>query len=140
VTQERLVPLAEEIVLLYEMLETSNVSGKMSKGAVTKVSSKTIEARLQAPVPTASNLRMRLIGSGGKELPELPGTLYGKVVGAAPGTATVLTIRLTSIPPEIKTFLSSLTATAEAPDHAAATSAQTRPEHNGSTRRGEEVG
>jgi hypothetical protein len=95
VTQERLVPLAEEIVLLYEMLETSNVSGKMSKGAVTKVSSKTIEARLQAPVPTASNLRMRLIGSGGKELPELPGTLYGKVVGAAPGTATVLTIRLT---------------------------------------------
>jgi PAS domain S-box-containing protein len=137
VTQERLVPLAEEIVLLYEMLETSNVSGKMSKGAVIKVSGKTIEARLQAPVPTTSNLRMRLIGGGGKEL---PGTLYGKVVGAAPGTATVLTIRLTSIPPEIKTFLSSLTATAEAPDHAAATSAQTRPEHNGSTRRGEEVG
>ena len=31
-----------------------------------------------------SNLKMRLIGSGGKE--DLPGTLYGKVHGAVPGS------------------------------------------------------
>ncbi|MGH6804009.1 MAG: PAS domain-containing protein, partial [Methyloceanibacter sp.] len=61
-TVETLVPLAKEIPLRYEVLEASQVSGKMSEGGLTKVSCKAAEARLETPVPTLSNLKMRLIG------------------------------------------------------------------------------
>ena len=86
-TEETLVPLADEIPLRYEVLDANQASGKIAKGGLTKVSRKGAEARLEAPVPNLSNLKMRLIGSGGKEI---PGTLYGKVTGAVPGAAAAL--------------------------------------------------
>jgi adenylate cyclase len=104
---ERLVPLKEEIPLTYEMLDSSQVSGKMSKGGLTKVSCKAAEARLETPVPDLSNLKMRLIDREGKEI---PGTLYGKVLGAAHGSSARFSIRFTSVSPEIETLLASLTA------------------------------
>jgi hypothetical protein len=62
--------------------------------------------KLRNPVPSLSNLKMRLIGNGGTEI---PGTLYGKVPGTVSGNGTDVAIRFTSIPPEIETVLGSLT-------------------------------
>jgi adenylate cyclase len=114
-TAETLIPLAKEIPLRYEVLESNQ--GKMSEGSLIRVSRKAAEARLDTPVPDLSNLKMRLIGSGGKEL---PGTLYGKVMGAVPGSKKDFCVRFTSVSPEIETFLSGLTAGAMSADDAGA--------------------
>jgi PAS domain S-box-containing protein len=116
-TAETLVPLADEIPLRYEVLEANQASGQVAKGGLTKVSRKGAEARLEAPVPNLSNLKMRLIGSGGKEI---PGTLYGKVTGAIPGSSTGFAIRFTSVSPEIETLLRGLTASIGPSDEAGA--------------------
>ena len=115
---EALVPLADEIPLRYEVLEANQTSGKMAEGRLTKVSRKGAEARLEAPVPNLSNLKMRLIGTGGKEI---AGTLYAKVTGAVPGTSTGVAIRFTSVSPEIETLLRGLTASIEPADEAVST-------------------
>jgi PAS domain S-box-containing protein len=104
---DTLVPLKDEIPLRYEVLESSQVGGAMSKGVLTKVSLKCAEARLENAIPTLSNLKMHLIGSGGEEL---PGTLYGKVLGRLRDTSTGVSIRFTSIAPEIDVLLRNLTA------------------------------
>jgi adenylate cyclase len=108
-TAESLVVLEQEIPLHYEVLEASQPSGKMAKGGLTKISTKAAEAHLETDVPSLSNLKMRLIDGNGKEL---PGTLYGKVLGAAPGNSGCVAIRFTSIPPAVETLLASLTASA----------------------------
>ena len=84
----------------------------MSKGVLTKISLKGAEARLESTVPTLSNLKMHLIGSAGEQL---PGTIYGKVLGPLRGTSTGVSIRFTSISLEIDALLRKLTAD-EAPD------------------------
>jgi PAS domain S-box-containing protein len=104
---ETLVPLADEIPLRYEVVEASQWGGEIFKGGLTKVSRKGAEARLENPVPTLSNLKIHLIGGEGQEL---PGTLYGKVLGAVPGSSTSFSIRFTSVSPEIETLLRGLTA------------------------------
>jgi adenylate cyclase len=114
---DTLIPLADEIPLRYEVLDSSQAGGQVAKGGLTKVSRKGAEARLEAPVPNLSNLKIRLIGSGGKEI---PGTLYGKVLGAVPGTDTGFSIRFTSVSPEIETLLSGLTASVAAEEPGAA--------------------
>jgi adenylate cyclase len=83
-TAEALVPLAQEIPLRYAIVEGSHLSGDMFKGSLTKLSPKQAEARLETPVPDWSNLKVHLIGADGLEV---PGTLYGKVVGMVAGNA-----------------------------------------------------
>jgi adenylate cyclase len=107
-TAEALVPLAEEIPLSYEIVEANHLGGEMFKGSLTKLSRKGAEARLENPVPTLSNLKMHLIGAEGQEM---PGALYGKVVGTVPGSSTDFSVRFTSVPPEIETLLRGLTTT-----------------------------
>src|SRR5215468_368363 len=114
---EDLVSLADEILLRYEVVEASQTGGEMSKGALTKVSRKAAEVRLETPVATFSNLKMRLIGSKGEEM---PGTLYGKVLGAASGEGEYFSIHFTSVSPEIETLLRALTATSPGPEEKAA--------------------
>jgi adenylate cyclase len=109
---DTLVPLEDEIPLRYEVVESSQVGGAMSKGVLTKISLKGAEARLESTVPTLSNLKMHLIGSAGEQL---PGTIYGKVLGPLRGTSTGVSIRFTSVSPEIDALLRKLTAD-EAPD------------------------
>jgi PAS domain S-box-containing protein len=100
--EEELVPLAEEIPLTYEIVEGDRVSGEMFKGSLTRLSPKSAEARLENSVPILSNLRMHLIGAAGLEI---PGTLYGKIVGMASEGSTGFSVRFTSMPPEIESFL-----------------------------------
>jgi PAS domain S-box-containing protein len=104
---DTLVTLKDEIPLRYEVVESSQVGGALSKGVLTKVSLKGAEARLESAVPPLSNLKMHLIGSAGEQL---PGTIYGKVLGPLRGTSTGVSIRFTSISPEIDALLRKLTA------------------------------
>ena len=104
---DMLVELKDEIPLCYEVVESSQVGGAMSKGVLTKVSLKGAEARLESAVPTLSNLKMHLVDSSGEQL---PGTLYGKVLGLLLGTSTGVSIRFTSVSPEIDALLRKLTA------------------------------
>jgi len=80
------------------------------EGFFTKLSAKAAEAHLSNPVPALSNLRMYLVGADGQQI---PGSLYGKVMGTAPGTSTDFSVRFTSIPPEIEAFLRLQTVTAQ---------------------------
>ena len=105
---DTLIELKDEIPLRYEVVESSQVGGAMSKGGLTKVSCKGAEGGLEGPVPALSNLKMHLIGSGGEQL---PGALHGKVLGQVPGTSARLYIRFTSISPEIDGFLRHLIVT-----------------------------
>ena len=102
---DTLVDLKDEIPIRYEVVESSQVGGALSKGVLTKVSLKGAEVGLENPVPALSNLKMHLVGSGGEQL---PGTLYGKVIGPLPGTSTGVSLRFTSVSPEIDAFLRTL--------------------------------
>jgi adenylate cyclase len=118
-TSEALTDLTEEIPLRYEVVESSQVGGEIHRGAITKLARKWAEARLEAPVPPLSNLKMRLVGSDGKEL---PGTLYGKVVASVPGSSSRYSVRFTSVPPEIDAALRELIAAPSAAASLAAAS------------------
>ncbi|MGH6833360.1 MAG: PAS domain-containing protein, partial [Methyloceanibacter sp.] len=109
-TVETLVPLAKEIPLRYEVLEAHDLNGAVFEGRFTKLSAKAAEAHLSNPVPALSNLRMYFVGADGQQI---PGSLYGKVMGTAPGTSTDFSVRFTSIPPEIEAFLRLQTVTGQ---------------------------
>jgi adenylate cyclase len=111
-TSEALTDLADEIPLRYEVVESSQVGGESHRGAFTKLARKWAEARLESSVPPLSNLKMRLIGPDGKEL---PGTLYGKVVASVPESSSRFSVRFTSVPPEIDAALRELIAAPAAP-------------------------
>jgi adenylate cyclase len=106
-TVDMLVELPEEVPILYEVVESSQVGGALSRGVLTKVSLKVAEARLSDPVPPLSNLKLHIIGADGMQI---PGSAYGKVLGTVPKTGNGATIRFTSIPPEIEVFLRGLVA------------------------------
>ena len=112
-TAENLVPLAAEIPLRYEVMEASNLGDEMCTGSLTKLSRKGAEVHLASPVPDFSNLKMRLISSEGQEI---PGTLYGKIVGTVAGSGSEFSVRFTSVPPEIEMFLHGLTTTTACAD------------------------
>lgn len=114
---ETLIPLADEIPLRYEVLESNQARGKLAKGGLTKVSRKAAEVRLETPVANLSNLKLHLIGSGGQDI---PGALYGKVMGAVPGSNIRFFVRFTSVSPEIETLLRGLTASIASTDEAGA--------------------
>ena len=99
---DTLVELEEEIPLLYEVVESSQVGGALSKGVITKLSLKAAEARLDSLVAPLSNLKMHFIRSDGEQI---AGSLYGKVLGPPTGTSSGALIRFTSISPEINAFL-----------------------------------
>jgi PAS domain S-box-containing protein len=101
-TTDALVPLTEEVPLTYEIVEANYLTGESCRGTLTKLSAKRAEVRLEKPVPLFTDLRMRLVGADGKDV---PGALYAKVVGVDPGSSDRFSIRFTSSLPEIETFL-----------------------------------
>src|SRR4029078_6362758 len=121
---EALVPLAEEIPLHYEMVEGAQLGGEMSKRSLIKISCRAAAGRLGNPVPSLSTLKMRLLGKDGKAL---PGTLYGKVLGAAAGNGKDFSIRFTSSSPEIQALLRDLTAKSAGDAGASANEASATP-------------
>ena len=53
-------------------------------------------------MPLLSNLKMQLVDSSGLKS---PGAFYGKVLGTGPESSTNVSIRLTSVSPELETLL-----------------------------------
>ena len=100
--KDSLVSLPQEIPLRYTVVEGDHLSGEMFTGSFVKLSAKGAEARLEHPVAPLSNLNMHLIDSNGEEI---PGVLYGKVVGTPSESPTIFSVRFTSMPPEIERFL-----------------------------------
>jgi adenylate cyclase len=106
-SSDKLIELKDELPILYEVVESSQVGGALSKGVLTRISLKGAEARLANSVPSLSNLAMHFIGTDGTQI---PASLYGKVLDPLPGTSTGVAIRFTSIPPEIDALLRNLIA------------------------------
>jgi hypothetical protein len=69
-------------------------------GSFVKLSATGAEVRSDHPVAPWSDLKIRLTGTSGEEI---PGDLYAKVVGKPANTR--FSVRFTSIPPAVATFL-----------------------------------
>ena len=106
-TQDAPVPLPQEIPFRYTVVEGDHLSGVIFKGSFVKLSAKGAEGRLENPVPLLTNLKMHLIRNNGEEI---PGALYGKVVGKLPEGSAAFSVRFTSMSPELETFLHRLLA------------------------------
>jgi PAS domain S-box-containing protein len=100
-TREALTPMVEEMPFKYEIVEANHLGGESYNGTLTKLSRKWAEVLLEKPVPILSNLKMQLVNSSGVEV---PGTVYCKVLGAAPASAG-FSVRFTSVSPELEMFL-----------------------------------
>jgi adenylate cyclase len=96
-----LFPLAEEIPFQYEVVEGSHLGGPMCKGSLISLSLKGAEARLETPVPLLSNLKIVLATDG----QPIRGALYAKVVEMVSESGAGFSIRFTSLPPDVETFL-----------------------------------
>ncbi len=100
-TEDPLVALPQEVALRYTVVEGDHLSGVIFKGSLVRLSAKRAEARLARSVPLLTNLNIHLIGDTGEEI---PGIVYGKVVGRLPEGTAVFAVRFTSMSPEIETF------------------------------------
>lgn len=106
---EVLVALPQEIPFIYELVDSMSLGGANFKGAWIKISHREAEARLENAVPPLTNINMKLLGTDGHEM---PGTLYGKVVDALPGSTSRFSIRFTSVTPEFEAMLDTVTSPA----------------------------
>jgi adenylate cyclase len=102
---EVFLPLHEEIPLCYTVLEGKHMAGGVFRGAFVQLSAKGGEVRSEHPVSLLSDLKMRFIGATGEEI---AGDVYGKVVGKPTDGRASFAVRFTSIPPEVATFLHTL--------------------------------
>jgi adenylate cyclase len=96
------LPLRQEIPLRYTVLEGKHLGGTTFKGSFVKLSAKGGEVCSAQSVTPWSDLKIRLMGTDGEEI---PGDLYGKVVGKPTHADASFAVRFTSIPPAVATFL-----------------------------------
>jgi adenylate cyclase len=102
---EVVVPLPEAVPFRYAVVEGDQVQRELLSGAFLKLSPKRAEARVESPLPTLSNLKMTIVGADGQEV---TGALYGKIMGTLPGGGREVSIRFTSMAPEVKSALRGL--------------------------------
>jgi adenylate cyclase len=100
-----LLPLSEEIPLQYAVLEGKHIGRTVFTGAFVQLSGKGGEVRSEHPISPLSDIKIRLMGPAGEEV---TGDLYGKIVGEPTDRRASFAVRFTSIPPEVATFLHSL--------------------------------
>ena len=103
--EERLLPLHDEIPLEYTVLEGKHIGRTVFTGTFVQLSVKGGEVRSEHPVSALSDIKIRLMGPTGEEV---AGDLYGKIVGKPTHPRASFAVRFTSIPPEVATFLHSL--------------------------------
>ncbi|HSF31295.1 MAG TPA: adenylate/guanylate cyclase domain-containing protein [Candidatus Tectomicrobia bacterium] len=103
--EDVLFHLHQEILLRYTVLEGKHLGGTMFEGSFVKLSGKGGEVRSNYPVTPWSDIKMRLLGADGEEI---PGDLYGKVVEKPTDTRASFAVHFTFIPPEVAAFLRGL--------------------------------
>jgi adenylate cyclase len=94
--EDVLLPLHQEIPLRYTVLEGKHLGGTMFRGTFVKLSGKGGEVRCEHPVAPLSEIKMRLMGTNGEEI---PGDLYGKVVGKPTDSGIAARLFLSASPP-----------------------------------------
>jgi len=99
---EPLVTLVESIEFRFASVEGERVDSQLFDGRVLALSSKGAEVVLQHPVATLSNLVLHFTGSNNIAV---PGVLYAKVIGASAADGAMLSLRFSSMSPEIAFFL-----------------------------------
>jgi adenylate cyclase len=110
--EDALVALPHEIPLRYTVLEGKHLGGAVFMGSFVKLSAKGGEVRCEHPIAPLSEIKIRLTAINGEEI---PGDLYGKVVGKPTDCGTSFAVHFTSIPLEVATFLHSLLLSSTSP-------------------------
>jgi class 3 adenylate cyclase len=96
-------PLIREIPLQIEPIEGKHVSEESVPGRLLSLSMREATVASEKPMERLANLRIRFTGLNGVII---PGDLYAKVTSVAAGEGRY-TVRFTSVPEEIKSFLRS---------------------------------
>jgi hypothetical protein len=104
-TADVLTPLVDAVPFSSAVVEGSHLSGEVLKGHFTELSLKQAVARFDTTVPAFTNLKMHVIGA---QSHELPGALYGKVIETAAAAGAGVSIRFTSMAPEVEAYFRGL--------------------------------
>ena len=100
-----LVTLTRQAPIRCSVLEGKHVGIERLKGAMIRLSKKSVEIALDEPVELLTNIKMNL-GDVDDELP--PNDFYGKVIKRLGNDGQIHVIRFTSIPPEIVAYFQAL--------------------------------
>jgi len=108
--EDALFLLTQGIPLRYTLLEGKQVGGTVFEGSLAKLSVregslKGGEVRSENPAPPLSNIKIQLTGLQGEEI---PGDLYGKVIGKPTEDSRCFSVHFTSLPPKVAMFLQGL--------------------------------
>jgi adenylate cyclase len=103
-TSEPLVRLPQAIAFKWASIEGERVDDKLLDGKLVSLSSRGAEILLPQPMATLTNLLLQFSGRDGALL---PGALYAKVVRSSADNASLLTLRFSSMSPEVDAFLRS---------------------------------
>ncbi|GIX49355.1 MAG: hypothetical protein KatS3mg131_3566 [Candidatus Tectimicrobiota bacterium] len=103
--QEVLVPLPRPLLVHYTLLEEDRLGTATCTGRLVALSQQGGEICSESPVALWSNLKIRLTGANGEEL---PGDLYAKVLRYLPQGEAGFYARFTAVPPEVAACLQRL--------------------------------
>jgi adenylate cyclase len=107
-TTATLVPLRQALPLQFTLLEGKYLGDTVFTGRLVRLSAKDGEVHSDHAVESWSNIKIQLMSNDGDEL---PGDLYGKVMGALAEDQPGFAVHFTSIPPRVATFFEYLLAT-----------------------------
>jgi class 3 adenylate cyclase/DNA-binding NarL/FixJ family response regulator len=101
---DALVELPREVRVRYRVVEDKHQGSNFHEGFFVRLAANRAEIRSTEHVPPLSNVRLKLIGKHGEEL---PGDLYGKS-GAATSDPDVVCLNFTCVTPELAAVLQQL--------------------------------
>ena len=101
-SRDALAPLKSPVPVRCSIVEGGRVGDEAINGALTKLSSKRAELRLDKTVPALADLKMQIVGDAAREVPE---PTYCKVEAALPGSGGLLSVRFTSLPHKFEDLL-----------------------------------
>jgi adenylate cyclase len=107
-----LASLTRQIPIRYTMLEGKDVGKKGLEGSVLRLSKKSAEVALDAPVKILTNLKMNL---GGVDEKLSVRNFYGKVIERSAENGKIHMVRFTSVPSEVDAYFQSHRQHAEKP-------------------------
>jgi adenylate cyclase len=96
-SHDALAPLKSPIPVCCSIIEGGRIGDEVINGALTKLSSKRAELRLDKAVPAFSDLKIQFVGD--------PEPAYCKVEGALPGSDGLVSVRFTSLSPRFETLM-----------------------------------